>query len=138
MDERSFGVWSWSLTDDAVVSACSLKISYGYYLLLPGFSCTFYLIGCAICWSTFFLPIAFIEWRDPNFCFDVSAAWQHPSKFDSLCSASRRPHFFDLWRFLRFLIAQHCCKRQCSLARGAGIRSIIPYQSSNPMNTYFE
>jgi len=37
----------------------------------------------------------------------------------TLCSASRRPHFFDVWRFLRFLRSQHHCKRQRS-TRGGG------------------
>ena len=37
----------------------------------------------------------------------------------TLCSTSHRPHFFDVWRFLRLLIAQRRCKWQCS-TRGGG------------------
>ena len=51
-----------------------------------------------LCWymTHFFLLIAFIEWRDPNFCSDMCAVGQHPPKLDSLCSASCRPCFLDL------------------------------------------
>ena len=52
----------------------------------------------------FFLSFAFIEWRDTNFCSNVCAAGQYLSKFDTICSVSRRPHFFDQWQFLIFLM----------------------------------